>query len=118
MQCSYCNIAYALADPNCRGCGAPKTADAVRRGLDSQMRSGGIGRGTRADEDRDHGFISHLERLQRLGPFGIVALVITILGIVSIIGAPGLMMLAIFIPKLLTAKAEWNTAMLDQRERR
>lgn len=116
MICSYCDIAYALADPNCRGCGAPKTADAVRRDIDIEMQRGhGLLTNHNAE---DHGFLSHLERLQRLGPVAMAAIVITILGLVLMLGPGGLIMLAVFVPKMLTAKAEWNNAMLDQRDRR
>ena len=115
MHCSYCDIAYALADPNCRGCGAPKTADGVRRDLDVELQQQRSGFSSR--EESDHGLFSYLERLETLSPLAIVAIVVTILGIVSMLGPSGLIMLAILVPKMMTAKAESNNAMLDQRDR-
>lgn len=111
MKCSYCNIAYALPDPNCRGCGAPKTADAISLGLDRQsLNRTALFSGGDSDDD---GFMARLERLQNIGPAAIGAIVVTILGIVWLLGPGGLLTLAILFPKM---KAEWAT--ISQSEKR
>lgn len=115
MQCSYCDIAYALADPNCRGCGAPKTADAVRRDLDIKTSFNFNVLASRDTREQSGGLLSYFERLERLGPAGIAGFVVTILGLVLILGPMGLIMLAIFYPKLKAAKVDWEKAMAAQR---
>ena len=106
MRCSYCDIAYALPDPNCRGCGAPKTAHAVRRDLDADLYRSNSGL-TPVSVDAP---LTLLAVFKRIGPPAIV------IGIgLMIFGPVGIFVIAIMLPKLLAAKTEWDAALSKQK---
>lgn len=106
MQCSYCNVAYALPDPNCRGCGAPKSADAVRRDLDvSHYRANPIPRHVPHTSIYDDEPPSTFNVLLSRGPRAI-ATIIFLIPLTLFFGPIGLIVLLVLVPKLISQRQE------------
>jgi len=107
MRCSYCDIAYALPDPNCRGCGAPKTADAVRRDLELEREREralpvqSFAYFTRKDAKPT----SPIEALLRRGPTTLAA-IFFLAPLALIFGPFGLIALFFLVPKLFAPKPD------------
>ena len=106
MQCIYCNVAYAVSDPNCRGCGAPKSADAVRRDLTAaHYRTTPIPAHIPKPSIYDDEPPSTFDLLLSRGP-GAIAMIAVLIPLSLFFGPIGLIVLLVLVPKIVFQSRE------------
>lgn len=101
VKCIYCDIAYATSQPNCRGCGAPKTADAIRRQMDidrvSNIPVQPLSRLSRLTDEEPP---STLDFILSRGP-GAVGTIFLLFPLLMMFGPLGFVVLIVLIPRII-----------------
>lgn len=104
VKCTYCDIAYATSQPNCRGCGAPKTADAIRRQMDADSASRmPVSPLPRLSSLQDEEPPSTLEVILSRGP-GAVGAIFLLFPMLLMFGPLGLIVLIVLIPRIVAGR--------------